>query len=93
METWNNILKEHMVSNEKVMNIKVVELIDLYNFCCWSYFHVTKFEQFKISISINDTFKQNFEIPNLNSKSYEQKSCRTHQDLQLLFWSFLHPTK
>jgi hypothetical protein len=32
METWNNILKEHMVSNEKVMNIKVVELINLYNF-------------------------------------------------------------
>ena len=33
IETWNNILKEHMVSNEKAMNIKVVELINLYNFC------------------------------------------------------------
>ena len=53
METWNNILKKHMVLNGKVMNIKVVELI----------------------------------------KSHEYKSCRTHQFLQLLFWSYFHVTK
>jgi hypothetical protein len=31
--TGSNILKEHMVTNAKFMNIKVVELINLYNFC------------------------------------------------------------
>ena len=55
----------------------------------WLSFHVTKFEQFKFWISLNDNFKQNFETPNdLNSKSHEHKSCSTHRALQLLFGYF-----
>ena len=26
-------------------------------------------------------------------KNHEHRSCRTYQDLQVLFWSFLHPIK
>jgi hypothetical protein len=44
-DRWH-LLKEHMISIEKVMNIKVVELINL-SLLFWSSFHVTKFEQFK----------------------------------------------
>ena len=32
MATSNNILKQKMISDEKVMNIKVVRLIKIYNF-------------------------------------------------------------
>jgi hypothetical protein len=28
-ETWKNILKVHMISTKKVMNIKVIELINI----------------------------------------------------------------
>ena len=60
----------------------------------WSSFHVTKFEQFKIWISINSNFKQDFEtLNNFSCKSYEHKSYRTHQYLQLLFRSYFHLTK
>ena len=60
----------------------------------WSSFRVTKLEQFKFWILKNNKFKLDFKTPNdFIWKSDEYQSCRTHQDLQLLFWSFLHPTK
>ena len=60
----------------------------------WSYFHLTKLEQFKFWILLNSNFKQDFETLNdFNNKSREHKSCWTHHYLQLLFWSLLHVTK
>jgi hypothetical protein len=42
----------------------------------------------------NENFKQDFETTNdFGCKSHQQQGCRTHQGLQLLFWSFLHRTK
>jgi hypothetical protein len=59
-------------------------------FC--SSFHLTVF--YLILNLKNDNFKRHFKTLNYFSwKSHEHKSCRTHQDLQLLFWSFLHQTK
>ena len=41
-----------------------------------------------------NNFKQHFQILNdINWKSHQQQSWITHQDLKLLFWSFLHTTK
>ena len=41
-----------------------------------------------------DKFKLNFQTLNdFRCKSGEDKSCSTHQDLQLLFWSSYHLTK
>ena len=85
-----------MISIEKVMKIKVVELRthQVLQLLFWLSFRVTKFEQFKFWISRNDSFKQEFDTPNdFRLKSYEHKSYSTHQGLQLLFWSFLHPIK
>jgi len=61
METWNNILKEHMISNEKVMNIKVVQLIKIYNFyfghlSMWLCLNNSKFE-FQETINSNNILK------------------------------------
>ena len=55
---------------------------------------MTKFEPFKFEILKNDKFEPEFETQNdFNIKSDEYKSCSTHQDLQLLFWSSCHLTK
>ena len=60
----------------------------------WSSFHVMNFERFKIWISENNNFKQDFETLNdFSWKTHEYQSCSTHQDVQLMFWSFLHLTK
>ena len=61
VETWNNILKEHMISNEKVMNIKVVQLIKIYNFyfghlSMWLCLNNSKFE-FQETINSNNILK------------------------------------
>jgi hypothetical protein len=58
METWNNILKEHMISNEKVINIKVVQLIKIYYFyfghhSIWLCLNNSKFEFQEMTTSNN----------------------------------------
>jgi len=59
----------------------------------WKTFHVTLFVQFKIWISKNRKFKQDFQTPNnVRWKSHEHKSCISQQDLQLLFWKTFHIT-
>jgi hypothetical protein len=59
-----------------------------------SYFHVTLFYQLQIWILKSGNFEPYFEVVNdFSWKSHEHKSCRTNQDLQLLFWSFVHRTK
>jgi len=52
-------------------------------------------QNFKIfEILKNDKFEQKFETLNdFRCKSDEYKSCSTHKDLQLLFWSSYHLTK
>ena len=61
--------------------------INLFGSSC----HVTLFERFKIWNSNNYNLKQHFErVYDLNWKSYEYKSCTTHQDVLLLFWSSFH---
>ena len=63
-----------MISDEKLMNIKVVELINMYNF----YFDIFSFDQIYTveNFSINGNFKQDFETLNdFNNKSREHKSC------------------
>ena len=52
-------------------------------------------QNFKIfEILKNDKFEQKFETLNdFRCKSDEYKSCSTHQDLQLLFWSSCYLTK
>ena len=59
-----------------------------------SSFHVTVFYLFEFWISKNDNFKRHFgTLIDFSWKKHEHRSCRTYQDLQLLFWSFLHPIK
>ena len=52
------------------------------------------FTHFKIWNLKFDKFKPNFKTLNdFRCKSNEYKSCSTHQDLQLLFWSSYYLTK
>ena len=60
----------------------------------WSSYHVTLFERFKIWNSNNFNLKQYFErVNDFSWKTHEYQSCRTHQYVQLLFWSYFHLTK
>jgi hypothetical protein len=60
----------------------------------WSSCHLTKFYQIKFWNLKNDKFKPEFEHPNdFSWKSDEYQSWITHEDIKLLYWSFLHPTK
>ena len=57
-------------------------------------FHVTEFYLFEFWISKNSNFKCHFETLNdFRWKCHKHKSCKTYQDLQLLFWLFLHPSR
>ena len=82
-----------MISNKNLINIKVVEVMKIYNFLFWSSCHLTKSEPFKFEILKNDKFEPKFETQiYFNIKSDKDQSCSTHEYLQLLFLSFLHLT-
>ena len=89
----NQNLRPKMISTKKVMNTKVVQLINIYNFyfshlIIWQNLNLLNFEILK-----NDKFEPKFETQiDFNIKSDEYQSCSTHEYLQLLFWSFLHLT-
>ena len=84
MTALNKILTYQMIRTQKVMNIKVVELIKLYNF----YFG-------HLSISLNLSHS-NFEFQQMTAwhtkwfelKNHKHKCCSTRRALQLLFGYF-----
>ena len=60
----------------------------------WLFLYPRRLKNSKFEFEKNKNFKQDFKTANdFGYKSHQQQSCRTHQDLQLLFWSFLHPIK
>ena len=62
MANSNNILKHQLISSEKVMNMKVVELIKIYNFY-FGYFFIRQSDSnivHKIYISLSE-FKKPYE--------------------------------
>ena len=76
------------ISNKKLFNYKVVDLVESYNFriyFCFPFEVVWKFWKFEIQ-NLNHIFGcQN----NLNWKKFELQSCRSGWDLQLLYRPFL----
>ncbi len=77
---------------EKLSTIKLYNLsrfttfilvIFLYNFFWTIWIWISKYNNFKQHFKILNDFKW---------KNCQQQSCITYQDLQLLFWSFLHIT-
>ena len=92
-------------SYEEITKIKVVHLDELYNFHVHDFLRwnhlvfqnivwICHFLKFKIWISKNGNLKQHFQrVNDFSWKSQQQQqSCRTHQDLQLLFWKTSHVT-
>jgi len=60
----------------------------------WLSFHVMNFEWFKIWILENDNFKPDFQpLNDFSWKTHKNQICRTHQDVQLIFWSSFHLIK
>ena len=54
----------------------------------------TLFERFKILNLNNFNLKQYFKrVNDFRWKTHEYQSCRNHQYIQLLFWSYFHLTK
>ena len=49
-----------MISNENLINIKVEQLIEIYNFYFGYLVILTKFEHFKFEILKNDKFEPKF---------------------------------
>ena len=63
-----------MISNENLINIKVVEV--MLQLLFWSSCYLTKFEPFKFEILKNDKFKPKFKTQiDFNIKSNEYQSC------------------
>jgi hypothetical protein len=76
------------------MNTKVFQLINIYNFYLGHIVIWQNLNLWNLKFLKNNEFEPKFEMQNdFNMKSDEYQSCSTHQDLQLLFWPFLHLTK
>jgi len=73
-----------MIANENLINIKVEQLIEIYNFYFGYLVILTKFEHFKFEILKNDKFQPIFKTQiDFNIKSDEYQNCSTHEYLQL----------
>ena len=83
-----------MISNKKVMNTKVVQIIKIYNFYLGHIVIWHNLRLWNLKFLKNDEFKPKLETQNdFNIKSDEYQSCSNHQDLQLCCWPFLNLIK
>jgi hypothetical protein len=78
--------KNNKLANKKVINYKDEDLIKIYKFSFGPFSIWVYLNNSKVWITKYDNFKQNFAIENnFKWKHRQQQSCKTHQDIQLLF--------
>ena len=85
----NVVFYDKMISNEKVVNYKVLELIEIYNFYFGHFSIELCLNNSNFKFQKNDNFKQDFEIANDSSwKSHHQQSCKLIKVYNFYFGHF-----
>ena len=82
IEGWIIPSKKCRISIENVLNCKIADPIEIYNFDLGPFSIWVRLNNLKIWISKFENFKQNFGAVNdFKWKSQQHQSCTTHRDL------------